>query len=248
MAETTRIPYLDEMLVALAQPGCAFCRLLDETADRLVDAILFESVNDVGVREELNAARGFCRRHAALLVRTGGALGAATMMQGVIKVLLRVLADSGIEAESSSRLRALLRAGGVSGSHPAATRLADALAPDAPCPICVHEATFAAHYIDTLLQQATPGSPLAEAYAASDGLCLPHFRAVVARGLPGPALTTLVAAQRGHWQRLNGELEEFLRKSDYRFQHEKFGAERDAWQRALSAVSGQLPGHLTEGA
>ncbi len=246
MAMTTQIPYLHEMLAALAQPGCAFCRLLDETADRLVDAILFESVNDVGVREELNAARGFCRRHAALLVRTGGALGTATMMQGVIKVLLRALDDSGIEAGSPSRLRALLRAGG-NGPHPAAARLAGGLAPQAPCPVCTHEATFTEHYIDTLLEQTAPGSPLAAAYAASDGLCLPHFRAVVARGQPGPALTALVAAQRVHWQRLDGELEEFLRKNDYRFQHEKFGAERDAWQRAISAVSGQLPGHLTEG-
>ncbi|HOU39894.1 MAG TPA: DUF6062 family protein [Promineifilum sp.] len=248
MAETTRIPYLAEMLAALSQPGCAFCRLLDATAGRLVDAILFESVNDVGVREELNAARGFCRRHAALLVRTGGALGTATMMQGVIKVLLRELDGSGTEVGPPGRLRALLRAGGVGGPDPAAARLADALAPRAPCPVCAHEATFTEHYIDTLLKQATPGSPLAGAYAASDGLCLLHFRAVVARGQSGPALMTLVAAQRAHWQRLDGELEEFLRKSDYRFQHEKFGAERDAWQRALSAVSGQLPGHLTEGA
>ena len=104
---TTRIPYLDELLSALAQPGCAFCRLLDAHADRLIDAILFEMVNDVKMRDELNAARGLCRRHAPLLVRTGSALGAATMMQGVIKVLLRQM-DSG-EATTGSRLRALLR-------------------------------------------------------------------------------------------------------------------------------------------
>ena len=100
---TQRTPYLDEIVTALAQPGCAFCRLLDDIADRLIDAILFESVNDVKVREELNAARGLCRRHAPLLVRTGSALGTATMMQGVLKVLLRQL-DSG-EAASGSRLR-----------------------------------------------------------------------------------------------------------------------------------------------
>lgn len=245
---TQRIPYLDDLLAALAQSGCALCRLLDDTADRLVDSILFESVNDVGVRDELNAARGLCGRHAPLLVRTGGALGSATMMQGVIKVLLRELDAGGITAESPSRLRILLRAGGAEVSHPAAERLAAALAPQAPCPVCAHEATYAAHYVETLLRQATPGSPLAAAYGASDGLCLPHFRDVVARGLPGPALATLVDAQRAIWQRLNGELDEFLRKSDYRFQKEPMGAERDSWRRAISAMSGQLPRHLTEGA
>ncbi len=67
---------------------------------------------------------------------------------------------------------------------------------------------------------------------------------MLARGAPGPAPAQLVAAQRAIWSRLNDELEEFLRKNDYRFQKEPFGAERDSWQRAISALSGQLPGHL----
>ena len=242
-----RTPYLDDVLAAVGRPGCALCRLLGETSDRFVEAVLFEMVNDVGVRDELNAARGLCGRHAPLLVRTGGALGAATMIQGVIKVLLRELDAAGLEAEPPNRLRGLMRAGGLGATHPAAERLAAALAPQAPCPICAHEAIYTDHYTGTLLREMTPGSALAAAYGASDGLCLPHFRGVAGRGLPGPALTTLVAAQRAIWERLNGELEEFLRKSDYRFQKEPFGAERDAWQRAISAVSGQLPAHLTGG-
>jgi hypothetical protein len=69
---------------------------------------------------------------------------------------------------------------------------------------------------------------------------------VLARGAPGPAPAQLVAAQRAIWSRLNDELEEFLRKNDYRFQKEPFGAERDSWQRAISALSGQLPAQLLE--
>ena len=56
-----------------------------------------------------------------------------------------------------------------------------------------------------------------------------------------------VAAQRAVWERLNGELEEFLRKSDYRFQKEPFGAEKDSWQRAISAISGQYPTRRDDG-
>lgn len=244
---TTRVPYLDELVAALGRPGCALCRLLDDTAERFVDAVLFEMVNDLSVREELNAARGFCRRHAPLLVRTGSALGAATMIQGVVKTLLRELDAGGIETQPPSRLRDLMRAGGVGGAHPAAERLAAALAPQTPCPVCAHETTYAGHYIETFLRQTTPDGPLAAAYRVSDGLCLPHFRAVVGRAMPGPALATLVAAQRAVWERLNRELDEFLRKSDYRFQKEPMGAERDSWQRAISAVSGQLPSHLSDG-
>jgi hypothetical protein len=238
---TTRIPYLDELLAALGQPGCALCRLLDGHADRLINAILFEMVNDVKMRDEVNAARGLCRRHAPLLVRTGSALGAATMMQGVVKVLLREL-DGG-EATPGSRLRALLRGG--EGDAPAAEGLAASLAPQAPCPVCAYEATYTTHYAQTLLRHAKPGSALLAAYEGSDGLCVSHFRDVLAAAAPGPAPTPLLAAQRAIWSRLNDELEEFLRKSDYRFQKEPFGAERDSWQRAISAVSGQLPGQAT---
>ncbi len=240
-----RIPYYDELLAALAEPDCAMCRLLDASSDRLVGAILFEMVNDVGVREELNAARGYCRRHSELFVRTGSALGSATMMQGVLKMLIRTLDAAHIDQVGASRLRSLARSANVGVSHPAARQLADDLSPKTLCPICANEAEVFNQVADTLLNQIVPGSELAEAYGASSGLCLPHFRGVVERGLPGPNLTTLVAAQRAIWMRLEAELEEFLRKSDHRFRHEKFGEERDSWQRAIGAISGPLPDHLT---
>ncbi|MEZ4518131.1 MAG: DUF6062 family protein [Chloroflexota bacterium] len=119
-----RIPYYDEMLIAFAEPGCAFCRLLDASSDRLVDAVLFEMVNDVGVREELNAARGYCRRHAELLVRTGSALGSATMMQGVLKVLIRRIDAGETDQTAASRLRGLARSVNADVSHPAVRNFA----------------------------------------------------------------------------------------------------------------------------
>lgn len=240
-----RIPYYDELLAALAEPGCAFCRLLDASSNRLVNAILFEMVNDVAVREELNAARGYCRRHATLLVRTGSALGSATMMQGVLKVLIRTLDGAQIDQASASRLRSLARSVNSNVTHPAITQLASDLAPQAECPICANESVMLRQLADTLLGRMAPGSELALAYGRSDGLCLPHFRAVIERGLPGPNLETISMTQRDIWVRLEAELEEFLRKSDHRFHHEKMGSERDSWRRAISAVSGQLPEHLT---
>jgi hypothetical protein len=233
-----RIPYYDELLEAFGEAACPVCRVVAVSTDRLVDAVLFEMVNDVRVREELNAARGYCHRHAALFVRPGSALGAATMMQGVLKVLLRAL--EGHESGQVSGLRRLFRAG-----DPAAAGLAASLAPQVPCPLCAGEAVTLGHYLTTLRQYLTPGSELSSAYARSDGLCLPHFRQA-AEGAGGETLEELVRVQKIVWERLNAELEEFLRKNDYRFSHEKMGAERDSWQRALSAISGPLPDHLTK--
>ena len=72
MAE--RIPYYHDLLAAFSEPGCAVCRLLAVSADKLVDSILYEGVNDPPTREKLNAARGYCLPHAELLVRAGAAL------------------------------------------------------------------------------------------------------------------------------------------------------------------------------
>jgi hypothetical protein len=45
--------------------------------------------------------------------------------------------------------------------------------------------------------------------------------------------------QREIWQRLQAELHEFMRKSDYHNMDEKMGAEGDSWQRAIARVGGE---------
>lgn len=73
---------------------------------------------------------------------------------------------------------------------------------------------------------------------AGSGFCLPHLRQVTAR-LRGEALERLLQYQQERWEELRAELAEIVRKNDYRFQGEGFGAERDAWLRAVRAVVGE---------
>ena len=49
----------------------------------------------------------------------------------------------------------------------------------------------------------------------------------------------IIAIQQQGWKRLLGELDEFIRKQDYRFREEPIGSERDSWIRAVALVSGQ---------
>lgn len=233
-----RIPYYHDLLEAFAGPGCAICRLLAVSADKLVDSILYEGVNDVPTREQLNAARGYCQSHAQLLIRAGGALGTTIMMDGILKLLLRTLDANSVGQVGASRTRSLLRRANVNVSHTAVQKLVAELSPQAECPVCVNEAEMLVHYGRTLQKHLAPHNELFTAYSASDGLCLNHFRQVLAEGLPGPALTALVAAQQTVWQRLHEQSEEFIRKNDHRFRGEPFGVEEDVWQRSLAAVSG----------
>ena len=98
-----------EMRVAgfLATHGCPLCGARYAAGQRLVDAVIGEAVNDVGVRRRLDAAGGYCARHAALLPvrereRRGGTLGSAILLGSIVRARLAAL--DGAAAEGGRRL------------------------------------------------------------------------------------------------------------------------------------------------
>ncbi len=219
---------------ALAEPGCPLCQLLAHNADRYVDAMLWELVNDIPAREEFNQARGYCREHAWLLVRRGASLGAAILMLDVLETVLRVL-----EADRSNERTGFSWQQWWPGNPPApAAGLIAGLTPQALCPVCRHVATGEAYYLAALLAHLSGPDSLAPAYETSDGLCLPHLRRALAEAPDGPNRETLIRLQKAVWERLRLELREFIRKNDYRFAKESVGEEGTAWLRAIELLAG----------
>ena len=235
-------PYYQKLLEAFAQPGCALCRLGNDAADRYLDATLWELVNDFKLRAELNQARGYCQIHGWMLVRSGGAIGTTILMQGVTKTLLDVLAGSPLTAMPNSTWQSLLRSLDSRRPQAATANLVSELSPQAPCPVCVQVAEVERLAIASLLAHLTGRDALVDAYTTSAGLCLPHFRQTLAAAPAGTALETLLTAKQAIWQQLHAELTEFIRKNDYNVKEETYGAEEDAWLRALAAVCGTRPG------
>ena len=231
------IPYFAELLTGLGEPGCVLCRFEKLTAGKYVDNLLWSMVNEPDVREELNRARGYCHEHAWMMERPGGALGVAIMMQGVLKVVLRAAeAHSDVEAGRSGWRTIKRKVDEVGGAH--ATDFAQILDGDVDCPVCTHITTSSAEMIKTLAGQIGRSETLRTAYRDSDGLCLPHYRKTLVAVRGERNSRSLIETQSVVWQRLHDELGEFIRKHDSRFHAEKFGVERDAWLRALAAISG----------
>jgi hypothetical protein len=245
-AKLDAVPYYLDIREAFGQPGCPLCRLLARSADRYLDAILWEQVNDTTVRFELNQARGYCPQHGWLLLRAGAALGVAILTRSVVKTLLEVLASSSVENEPESVFQSLRRSLDRDPVSKPAARLVTGLSPQRPCPVCSLLAGKEEDYVSTLLAHLDGPGALADSYRTSDGLCLTHFRRTLARAPSGAEVRVLVAAQQAVWQRLHDELGEFIRKNDYRFKDEPFGAEKDAWLRALEAISGPPPRSRSE--
>jgi hypothetical protein len=235
------VPYYLDIREAFALPGCAFCRLLTRSANRYLDAVLWEMVLDPELRSELKEARGYCSEHGWLLVRAGSALGVAILMKDVIRTLLAVLDSNPVVGDSTPVLDGLRRSLAMEVASKATAPLVAELSPQRPCPVCTHVAAREKELADTLLAHLDDPGSLAEIYPASDGLCLEHFRLSLVRAVSPVHARTLIAAQQSVWQRLHDELGEFVRKKDYRFKDEPFGPEKDSWRRALESIAGPSP-------
>ncbi len=216
MAEPDTLYY--ELLDALQAGGCPLCRLGQRAARRYIDTLNYEGVNDPGLRRSLRDAHGLCHRHAWEWTKLrGGPLGVAIVYRNLVKDL-----DGALEEPVEGR-----------GRRPTAAQLA----PIGRCPACRAGDEAVQRYGRTLLAWLEQ-EEFAAAYAHARGLCLPHLREIL--GLAGAAQArTVLAWQRAIYRELIAQLDEFIRKHDHRFRDEPFGAEKDAWLRAVAALVGE---------
>jgi hypothetical protein len=231
---------------ALAQPGCAVCRLKADAVDRFLDGLLWESVNDPDRRREIRQARGFCHRHAWSLVRVSASLGVAIITRDVLQSVLAAMESATFQATSPWSIRwtpqrwlqEALDPGQPAAPSWATAEVVARLEPQATCPACVWAEKMEGVYLSEFVGHLLGQDGLLADYESSDGLCLPHFRQALARVRDERVFEALVSAQRSIWERLIAHLSEFIRKSDHRFQNETWGEERDAWLRAIAALAG----------
>lgn len=106
-----------------------------------------------------------------------------------------------------------------------------------PCSICHLWQAQEKRYLIVLLD-AWHDTALTRAFSCSCGLCLPHIARLILAGGTHRHLSAVLAAQQACLQTLHDELREFIRKQDYRFAHEPYGSEADAWRRAVTLLSG----------
>jgi Family of unknown function (DUF6062) len=202
-----------DLLHALARPGCAVCHLTQRAVGRFLRSVAYEQVNDVELRAELRSAGGFCRAHAQRwLGMPGNVLGTAIIYRDVITAALGSLDAAAERGGLRGRLRGR--------------------APQSVCVACRAETEAQDRSIDALLEAVDdPALP------GSEGLCLPHTRRAVERG--GARAEPLVRLARQHAQQIVADLDEVIRKEDYRFKDEpRTDAERTAPRRAVAWTTG----------
>lgn len=231
-----------ELKDALTAPGCALCRIGEQASARYLRFVLHESVNDLTVRNRLLAAWGFCGRHAWYLLRLeeatiGDLLGTAILGEGLIEAVQQVIAED--RPDPRSRGQSATRA-----RRRSLERLRLALEPKAECPACFRKREHETYALSILIN-ALDDSGWRERVASSAGLCLNHLRAALQAGEDSDVIQWLLAEQGRRLNVLFKDLQEYIRKHDYRFADEAPGPERTAPARAIAHLSGTwfgLPG------
>jgi hypothetical protein len=201
-----------DIVEALAQPGCALCRVLAEFEEREMATFAREGRRVPEARSRFHRSGGFCRHHAWLLHRIAVASGKGMPIADIYGQLVE---------QDLERLRHVRKAG------------PEALARTGACPACAaadaaldRKADF---FVDALKDAGVRSS-----YAESDGLCGAHLSAVLAAAHeadPGVG-GFLLADRRSRLERLAHDLSEYDRKRDHRYAHEPKGAE----QRSITDV------------
>lgn len=220
-------PLRAELHDAMEGWGCPLCRLAARAEQAYVASLSYERVLDPATRDALKASRGLCPAHTRDWQHLqGSALGVAIVYRVTLLDLLR-------ETEPGEATGGLLQR-----KRKEAQALAERLEADGPCPACEVSRGAVARFGEVLLREL-PSEDAEARLAACGGLCLPHLRTVLLLPGAGRAQEALIGVQRSVWLRLMAELEEFIRKNDYRFVEERMTeAEATAWTRTLDAIVG----------
>ncbi len=219
----TPFGYFD-LIDAMAEPNCPVCRLLERDASKLLTTILYEYVTEPQTHATFRQSLGLCNVHGWQMAEQGNVMSIAVLYSAVIDEALK---QSKNRSHNGQGLRGLF-------NRVPRSELSNALTPDTPCPVCDKLDENQSRYMSVFAEKMTDDRFMT-AFKASDGLCLNHFRQVVALN----STPEFVITQRAKWQHLYDEMQEFIRKYDPTKADSAIGIEGDSWLRAIRQMVGE---------
>ncbi len=197
---------------------CALCELESNYMHHYFETLLYENVNDPVLRDKLAKSGGFCHRHAHLLLSFNDALGMAILYRDQISILCRYLKK--IKNISPKSLHEKIQ-NQSSGN----------------CPACTSEEQNRNNKIETFLEWIDDDE-LKRQFESGVGFCKEHLFAVIKQAKKPKTCSYIIEAHFEKYSRLLFELDEFIRKNDYKFVKEEFGKEGNSWLRAIKMLVG----------
>lgn len=223
----TPLGYFD-LIDAMAEPNCPVCRLLKRDASKLLTTLLYESVTQPETHAIFRQSFGLCNVHGWQMAEQGNVMSIAVLYSAVVDETLKQTKNP---ANVSQRLRGMF-------NRTPQSDLSNAVTPDGDCPVCKRLDENQERYISVFVDKLTDERMMI-AFESSDGLCLSHFRQIVALN----STEVFVEMQRKKWQSVYDDMQEFIRKYDPTKADSAIGAEGDSWLRAIRQMVGEKGTH-----
>ncbi len=217
------------LLDALKETGCPLCFLVKRNIHKAMDDFLYEQVNDSGVRKEIRESLGFCSLHAWQLQKLGDGFGSSIIYEDLIGQVVTQIEKALPEKKRIKIIPIEI----LKGKKRVCSRKRKTA-----CPMCRSRREVEKRYIFIFIEEFYEPEVHC-AYKNSFGLCLPHLREVVNNCKQKKLVSLLLNIESAKMKELMRELKEIQRKHDYRFSHEGFGKEGNAWIRAIEKMVGK---------
>ena len=224
---------------------CPLCLLETGVEAASVEYFLGESVMEPDQRIEVNKT-GFCARHFKQMYDAGNRLGLALMTHTYMKHTLVKLRENAVKQRESAASEAgkpiFQRVGGRKGSamRGPAEQLRDMLN---GCVLCERMQATMERYVYTVLYMYRHEPEFPALFEKSRGVCLKHYAELLEmapKHLSGDVLRrfvdTLTDVEVKNFERIEGEIEWFTKKFDYRNSDKPWGNSRDAVKRSVNKL------------
>ncbi|MCL2806209.1 MAG: hypothetical protein FWD26_09735 [Treponema sp.] len=184
-----------ELEKAAQKPGCPLCTIVSDRAHRYIDNTLFEHITNRGFRALFRAAGGFCSFHSQSLISFRDGLAVAILGRDILEDRLNCF-EKIIPWKPKGR-----------------------------CPVCVERENIEQEYLSFLAAcdgNTTEEEELRTFFTASDGLCAPHYAALLftLKGLKRKVPVWIKEFQEHKFRELKKRLEVFIELSAYGRQKE----------------------------
>jgi hypothetical protein len=206
--------YQNEYLIGqvderMNQIGCPICSLTDKAVHDYIDALFYENVNDPVERSNFIKGHGFCSKHLRMIeAHLGshpelGILGVNILYHDLFEYL-----EDTLNALNKNDDKVLIGDG---------------------CELCEVEKKAEKRYLE-LFAEFFSSQSRREKYARSPAMvCLQHT--YMLKEVKGFDFDIFLRIQKEKLLQLKHDMEEFIRKSDYRFSHEPLTSrEGQAWK------------------
>lgn len=230
-----------DVLDACATDICPICHLSQRAVHRYLDSVLYEFVNDPGVRARLRASLGYCNEHAWQLVGLpgGNALAIALIHRDLIGLGMTRLEKLVFRPRRGLWHRVLAKVHPLGDCDVRRRSRLEGLAGKQRCPACEHREEVEGIALAATLEALAAGDArMRAALEQSAGLCLPHLQRALVLADEPQVFDYLRRTSAAKLTALRSELDTFVHNSDYRFREVTAGPEADSWRRALAWISG----------